>query len=175
MALLLQYCSFSPFILTKHALSSGQSVVQIWLKSSKSYISLLDKNLGMLAEGRTGWKQYTLLNYVCGGYNNKSMKNYPACKELTVWGLMYCLQSSLLIVYVVLLLSDCYDIILLYIMSSDYWLCIYLSNIFVIYCEKRNFTLWNATFQPIQDFLEVLFMFFQYKMRYLVVSKKKNP
>ena len=29
--------------------------------------------------------------------------------------------------------------------------------------------------QRIQDFLEVLYTFFQYKMRYLVVSKKKNP
>ena len=29
--------------------------------------------------------------------------------------------------------------------------------------------------QRIQNFLEVFFMFFQYKMRYLVVSKKKNP
>ena len=28
--------------------------------------------------------------------------------------------------------------------------------------------------QRIQDFLEVFFTFFQYKMRYLVVSKKKN-
>ena len=27
----------------------------------------------------------------------------------------------------------------------------------------------------IQDFLEVFFMFFQYKMMYLVVSKEKNP
>ena len=29
--------------------------------------------------------------------------------------------------------------------------------------------------QRIQDFLEAFFMFFQYKMMYLVVSKKKNP
>ena len=28
---------------------------------------------------------------------------------------------------------------------------------------------------PIQDFLEAFFMFFPYKMGYLVVSKKKNP
>ena len=28
--------------------------------------------------------------------------------------------------------------------------------------------------QRIQDFLDVFFTFFQYKMRYLVVSKKKN-
>ena len=33
----------------------------------------------------------------------------------------------------------------------------------------------HAAFQHIQDVLEVFFTFFQYKMRYLVVSEKKNP
>ena len=33
----------------------------------------------------------------------------------------------------------------------------------------------HVTSQLIQVALEVFFMFFQYKMRYLVVSKKKNP
>ena len=33
----------------------------------------------------------------------------------------------------------------------------------------------HVTSQPIQGFLEVFFMFFQYKMQYLVVNKKKNP
>ena len=33
----------------------------------------------------------------------------------------------------------------------------------------------HVTSQHIQDFLDVFFIFFQYKMRYLVVSKKKNP
>ena len=107
------------------------------------------------------------------------MKNYPACKEVTIWGLVYCLQSSLLIVYVVLLLSDCYDIILLYyfiVRKVIRLLFMYLFvKLFVIYCEKWNFTFWNVAFQRIQDFLEVFFMFFQYKMRYLVVGKKKNP
>ena len=107
------------------------------------------------------------------------MKNYPACKEVTIWGLVYCLQSSLLIVYVVLLLSDCYDIILLYyfiVRKVIRLLFMYLfSKLFVIHCEKWNFTFWNVAFQRIQDFLEVFFMFFQYKMRYLVVGKKKNP
>ena len=64
--------------------------------------------------------------------NDKSMKTTQHA-ELTGRGLMYCLQSSLLIVYVIiLLLSNCYDIILLYyfiVQSSDYCLCIYLSNI----------------------------------------------
>ena len=32
-----------------------------------------------------------------------------------------------------------------------------------------------SNLRRIQDFLEVFFMFFKYKMRYLVVNKKKYP
>ena len=47
----------------------------------------------------------------------------------------------------------------------------HIDHYFIVMLKLRH----HAAFHHIQDFLEVFFMFFQYKMSYLVVSKKKNP